>query len=66
MSDEALKPYIHVPAWKSILYSGIYKNKYRKRLEVEANLRFELSSNVNPNITDLVANEQLYVLILYM
>ncbi|XP_074033902.1 zinc finger BED domain-containing protein 5-like [Leptinotarsa decemlineata] len=62
ISDEALKHsllfstiYLCEKAFSTLVYT---KNKYKNRLQVESDLRLHLSSNINPNIPDLVVKKQ--------
>ncbi|XP_046977632.1 zinc finger BED domain-containing protein 5-like [Vanessa cardui] len=62
ISEEALKhlllfstTYLCEKAFSALVYT---KNKYRNRLHVESDLRLQLNSNINPNITNLVAKKQ--------
>lgn len=62
VSEEALKhlllfstTYLCEKAFSTLVY---IKNKYRNRLHVESDLRLQLSNNINPNISDLVAKKQ--------
>ncbi|KAF2879093.1 hypothetical protein ILUMI_27081 [Ignelater luminosus] len=62
ISEEALKhlllfssTYLCEKAFSALVY---IKNKYGNRLQLESNLRLQLSNNINPNITNLVAKQQ--------